>query len=105
MEIHLCLWDYPKILTLADAPRSPASYRLGSKPIKSTASQVTQKEVIKMIKVSIEVHSGTARFAVSVLTQSVQRALSLVAARYPESVVTVKFPIDSESIFAEDSAA
>ncbi len=40
-----------------------------------------------MVKISIEVHSKTARFAVAVQTKSIQRALSIVAARYPGSVV------------------
>ena len=58
-----------------------------------------------MVKVSIKVHDGTARFAVAVLAKSIQQALNIVAARYPGSVVKVKFPIDPESFFAEDSAA
>jgi len=63
-----------------------------------------RKEVIQMIKVSIEVRSKTARFAVGVQAQSIQKALSLVAARYPKSVARVKFPIDPEGFFLEDSA-
>ncbi len=39
-----------------------------------------------MVKVSIEVYSGTARFAVAIKAQSIQQALSIVAARYPGSV-------------------
>ena len=58
-----------------------------------------------MVKLSIEVHSGTARFAVAIKAQSIQQALSLVAARHPSSVTRVKFPIDPESFFVEDSAA
>ena len=58
-----------------------------------------------MVKVSIEVHSGTARFAVAIKAQSIQHALSIAAARYPSSVIKVKFPIDPESFFLEDSAA
>ncbi len=58
-----------------------------------------------MVKVSIEVHDGTARFAVAVLAKSIQQALSIVAARHPSSVIRVKFPIDPESFFVEDSAA
>ncbi len=58
-----------------------------------------------MVKVSIEVHHGTARFAVAVLALSIQQALSIVATRYPDSVARVKFPIDPESFFVEDSAA
>jgi hypothetical protein len=58
-----------------------------------------------MVKVSIEVHDGTARFAVAVLAKSIQQALSIVAAQYPSSAARVKFPIDPESFFVEDSAA
>ena len=58
-----------------------------------------------MVKVSIEVHDGTARFAVAVLAQSIEQTLSIIAARYPGSVARVKFPINPESFFVEDSAA
>ena len=58
-----------------------------------------------MVKVLIEVHSGTTQFAVAIKAQSIQRALSITATRHPSSVVRVKFPIDPESFFAEDSAA
>ena len=61
-------------------------------------------EVIHIVKVSIEVHSETARFAVAVQAKSIQRALSIVAARYPGSVASVKFPIDPEGFFFEYSA-
>ena len=50
-----------------------------------------------MVKVSIEVHSGTACFAVARSAQSIQQALRTVAARHPSSVTRVKFPIDPES--------
>jgi hypothetical protein len=58
-----------------------------------------------MVKVSIEVHDGMARFAVAVLAKSVQQALNIVAARYPGSVARVKFPIKPEGFFVEESAA
>jgi hypothetical protein len=58
-----------------------------------------------MVKVSIEVHDGTARFAVAVLAQSIEQALSIIAARYPGSVARVKFPINPEGFFGEESAA
>ena len=58
-----------------------------------------------MVKVSIEVHSKTARFAVAVQAKSIQRALNIVATRHPGSVARVKFPIDPESFFVGDSAA
>jgi hypothetical protein len=57
-----------------------------------------------MVKVSIEVHSGTARFVVGVQSHSVQRALSKVAARYPGNVSRVTFPIESESFFDSSAA-
>jgi hypothetical protein len=58
-----------------------------------------------MEKVSIEVHSGSARFAVAIKAPRIQQALSIVAARYPSSAARVKFPMDPESFFVEDSAA
>ena len=58
-----------------------------------------------MVKVSIEVYSGTARCAVAIKAQSIQQALSIVAARYPSNASRVKFPINPESFFVEDSAA
>ena len=58
-----------------------------------------------MVRVSIEVRNGTARFAVAVQAKSIQQALSIVAARYPGSVAGVKFPIAPEGFFAEDPAA
>jgi hypothetical protein len=58
-----------------------------------------------MVKVSIEVHDGTARFAVAVLAKSIRQALNIVAVRYPGSVARVKFPINPEGFFVEDSAA
>jgi hypothetical protein len=58
-----------------------------------------------MVKVSLEVRDGTARFTVAVKVQSVQQALGLVAARHPASVARVKWPIDPESFFVGDRAA
>jgi hypothetical protein len=57
-----------------------------------------------MIKVSIEVRSKTARFAVAVQAKSIQKALSIVAARHPGSVVRVKFPIEPEGFFDSSAA-
>jgi hypothetical protein len=63
-----------------------------------------RKEVMKMVKVSIEVRYKTARFAVGVQAQSIQHAQSIVAARYPGSVARVKFPISPEDFFVKDAA-
>jgi hypothetical protein len=57
-----------------------------------------------MVKVSIEVHSKTARFAVAVQAESIQQALNIVTTRHPGSMARVKFPIDHEGFFVEDSA-
>jgi len=55
-----------------------------------------------MVKVSIEVHSGTAHLAVAVQAKSIQRAPSIVASRHPGSVARVKLPIDTEGFYVED---
>jgi hypothetical protein len=53
-------------------------------------------EVIQAVKVSLEVRSGAARFHVAVRAESIQRAVSTVAARYPGRDCRVKVPIDPE---------
>jgi hypothetical protein len=58
-----------------------------------------------MVKVSIQVSNGTARFSVAVRAESIQRAVSLVGGRYPGRDVRVKFPIEPEGFFVEASAA
>lgn len=62
-------------------------------------------EVIQMVEVSIEVSHGAARFKVAVRAASIQRAASIVAARYPDRDCRVRFPIDPEGFFADDAAA
>jgi hypothetical protein len=57
-----------------------------------------------MIKVSIEVRSGTARFDVAVQAESIQRALSLVTRRHSGSTCRVKFPIEAERFFVTGPA-
>ena len=42
-----------------------------------------------MVKVSIEVHSGTARFMVGVQARDIQQALSIAQTRYHAKVATV----------------
>jgi hypothetical protein len=58
-----------------------------------------------MVKVSIEVRSGTAHFNVGVQAESIQRALSFVEERYSKGSVKVRFPIEPESFFVEDRPA
>lgn len=58
-----------------------------------------------MVKVSIEVSYGAIQFGVAVRAESIERALRLVAARYPESEARVRFPIDPEGFFVKDPTA
>ena len=58
-----------------------------------------------MVKVSIEVRSGATHFSVAVQAVSIERALSLVAARYPGRDCEVKFPIEPEGFFVKDPVA
>ena len=52
-----------------------------------------------MVEVSIEVSKGATRFEVAVRAESIQRAVGLVAGRYPRGDVRVKFPIGPEGFF------
>jgi hypothetical protein len=58
-----------------------------------------------MVRVSIEVRNGTARFRVGVTAQSVRRALSAVGKRYPGSNVELSFPIEPEKFFVHQPSA
>jgi hypothetical protein len=58
-----------------------------------------------MVKVAIEVRSGASRFRVAVQAESIERAVSLVARRYPAGDCQVNFPIDPEDFFVKDPAA
>ena len=55
-----------------------------------------------MVRVSIEVRCGAARFNVAVRAASIQRAASIAGARYPGSNVRVRFPIDTEALFVKE---
>jgi hypothetical protein len=58
-----------------------------------------------MVEVSIEVRSGATRFSVAVQAEGVERAVSLVAGRYPGGDCGVEFPIDPERFFVKDPTA
>jgi hypothetical protein len=66
---------------------------------------VAEREEQKMIKVRIEVHSGSARFGVAVQAQSIHQALSLAGAKFPGRTCRVKFPIEAEGFFVEGACA
>jgi len=59
----------------------------------------------RMVKFSVEVCSGSARFRVSVRAESIRRALGLVEGRYPPGEVRLVFPIEPEGFFAREPAA
>jgi hypothetical protein len=56
-----------------------------------------------MIRISVQVSSGAARFRVMVQAESIERALEIVARQNPREEFKVTFPIDPETFFVEDS--
>jgi hypothetical protein len=59
-----------------------------------------------MIRISVEVSNGPARFRVSVQARSIERALEIAQRQNPGKECKVAFPIDAEAFFAkEDSVA
>jgi hypothetical protein len=58
-----------------------------------------------MIRISVQVSSGAARFKVAVEAESIERALEIVARQNPGKECEVTFPIDPETFFVEDSVA
>jgi hypothetical protein len=59
----------------------------------------------QMVRISVEVRSGTARFRVGVQAPSIRKAPSMVAGRYPRGVVRVLFPIEPEGFFVVEPSA
>jgi hypothetical protein len=47
-----------------------------------------------MAKLSVQLHSGTTRFAVAVQAPTIQQALNMAATRYSGNVVRVSSPIE-----------
>jgi hypothetical protein len=58
-----------------------------------------------VVKVSIEVGNGAARFRVGVQALSIHRAINLVKGFHSANDVKVVFPIDPESFFVEEALA
>jgi hypothetical protein len=56
----------------------------------------------QLVRISVEVRSGTARFRVGVQAQSIREALGVVAGRYPRGVVEVHLPVEPEGIFVRE---
>jgi len=57
-----------------------------------------------MVRISIQVGSGSARFRVRVQAESIERALEIARRHNPAADCQVSFPIDPESFVAEGSA-
>jgi hypothetical protein len=57
-----------------------------------------------MVRISVHVSSGSARFKVMVQAESIERALEIARRHNPASECQVSFPIDPESFFVGDSA-
>ena len=58
-----------------------------------------------MIRISVQVSSGTARFRVAIQAESIERALEIAARQNPGKECEVAFPIDPETFFVEDPVA
>ncbi len=58
-----------------------------------------------MVRISIEVSNGAARFSVSVQAQSIERALEIVERQNAGKDCKVRFPNDGEAFFLEDGVA
>ena len=56
-----------------------------------------------MIRISVQVRSGAARFRVMVQAESIERALEIVGRKNPGKECEVAFPIDPETFFVEGS--
>ena len=56
-----------------------------------------------MVRISVEVKSGAARFRVMVQAESIERALEVARRHNPDKECRVTFPLDPEIFFVEDS--
>jgi hypothetical protein len=59
----------------------------------------------RMVRVSVEVSSGAARFRVMVQAESIERALEIARRHNPGKECRVSFPLDPETFFAKDPVA
>jgi hypothetical protein len=59
----------------------------------------------QMVRISVEVRSGSARFRIGVQASSIREALGLVKGKYPRGVVRVLFPIEPEGFFVREPSA
>ena len=57
-----------------------------------------------MVKFSIEVRNGAARFDVSVRAEGIRQAVSIAGRLYPGGDVRERFPRDPDGFLAKDAA-
>jgi hypothetical protein len=58
-----------------------------------------------MVRISVEVSSGAARFRVMVQAKSIERALEIAKMHNPGKECRVTFPLDPETYFVGDPVA
>ena len=58
-----------------------------------------------MVRISVEVGSGAARFRVMLQAESIERALEIASRHNPDKECRVSFPLDPEAFFIEDPVA
>ena len=56
-----------------------------------------------MIRISVHMSSGTARFSVAIQAESIEQALEIVARQNPGKECEVAFPIDPETFFVDET--
>ena len=102
--------EYVRAANLRDPYRQPYEEALGeaqNKRLLANNKQQAKGEYSggSVVRVSVEVRNGAARFRVGVQASSIQSALNLVKGFYSASDVKVLFPIDPEGFFVEDALA
>ena len=55
-----------------------------------------------MVRISVDVKSGSANFREAVQAHSIERALHIIQSQNPTKQCTVRFPIDPEAFFAKE---
>jgi hypothetical protein len=58
-----------------------------------------------MIRISVQVSSGSARFRVAIQAESIERALEIARRHNPGKECEVTFPIDHEAFFVGEAVA
>jgi hypothetical protein len=59
----------------------------------------------EMIRISVQVSSGSARFRVAIQAESIERALEIARRHNPGKECEVNFPIDPEAFFVGEAVA